>query len=122
MALSYAGMRHWRYSLFPARRNRMLMSSMRESVPERQSCALAAQAVPSSNRRAAGIRRGMPVSFDYQGTTGDGTIQDPVRLQKNSFEPWINPTEHGGYSSPASSRYGRSLAVVGCKTLDLYRK
>src|ERR1035438_2667844 len=74
----------------------MLMSSMRESVPECQSCALAAKAVHSSNRRAAEIRRGMPVSFDYQVTTGGGAIQALVRLQENSFEPWINTTEHGG--------------------------
>src|ERR1035438_6224629 len=94
----------------------MLMSSMRESVPECQSCALAAKAVHSSNRRAAEIRRGMPVSFDYQGTTGGGAIQALVRLQENSFEPWINTTEHGGY--PAASernawRGGRYAPVEG---------
>ena len=40
------------------------MSSTRESMPARQSCALAATAVPSRNARTVtAIRRGMQVSF-----------------------------------------------------------
>ena len=88
------------------------MSSMRESVPERQSCALAVKAVHSTNRRAAEIRRGMPVSFDYQGTTGGGAIQALVRLQENSFEPWTNTTEHGGRPEGFGKRADQAGAAI----------